>query len=106
MKKTITNLSYIILQILIFTFIIYAQNIDTNNTFDNLNQQWQLADGTSGNPIAAISIYQSNPDTIYASGLGHQSGPGSFLSTDNGVYWDTIDAKAPLGFGTDIGALR
>ncbi len=66
-------------------------------------QQWQLAPETAGDPIAAISIYKSDPDTIYALGAEQEL---FFLSTDNGANWDSIKAQASLGFGTDIGALQ
>jgi len=79
---------YILLFIIISYSLIYSQD-------------WQVANGTSGNPIAAISIYQSDPDTIFALGAGYQYGTGLFRSTDGGSSWDSIGDR-----GTDIGALK
>lgn len=64
-------------------------------------QQWQLADGTLGNPVAAISIYRSDPDTMFALGAGFQFGPGLLRSTDGGNHWDSITV-----LGSDIGAVE
>lgn len=69
-------------------------------------QQWQLAPETAGDPIAAITVYQSDPDTVFALGAGFQLGPGLFRNTDGGVHWDTINAQAPRSFGSDVGALK
>lgn len=49
-------------------------------------QQWHLASVTAGDPIVAISIYKSDPDTIYA--LGAKAG--LWISTDGGAQWDTV----------------
>lgn len=46
--------------------------------------QWRLAKGTDGIFVHAISIYLSNPDTIYA------YGEKMLLSTDNGENWQSI----------------
>lgn len=60
--------------------------------------QWRVATGTANTPIAAIDIYRSNPDTMYALGAV------SLMSTDNGATWDTIPT-GPIGTN-GFGALR
>ncbi|MCL5267854.1 MAG: hypothetical protein M1469_07110 [Bacteroidetes bacterium] len=69
-------------------------------------QGWDVTNGTFGDYISAITMYQSDPDTMYALGGGHQLGPSLFRSVDGGASWDTIGAQAPGGFGSDVGALK
>lgn len=45
---------------------------------------WRLAKGTEGKRIAAMDIYYTSPDTMYA------IGDRFFLSTDNGETWDSL----------------
>jgi photosystem II stability/assembly factor-like uncharacterized protein len=59
-------------------------------------QQWQLSNGSSGNSIAAIDIYRSHPEIIYAIGES-----GMLKSTDCGNNWDSLNF-----LNTDIGALK
>jgi len=47
---------------------------------------WQLADGTAGQSIVAISIYRNNPDTVYALGVREL-----LRSTDGGHTWNYIN---------------
>lgn len=69
-------------------------------------QQWQIANGTAGDPIAAVTIFRSNPDTVYALGAGYQLGPAFLRSTDSGNKWDSVAISGTPFFGTDIGALQ
>ena len=55
---------------------------------------WQLAKGTSGQPITTISIYRNNPDTIYA--LGNEV----LRSKNGGFDWEPIVSSS-----TQIGDL-
>ncbi|HKI46259.1 MAG TPA: YCF48-related protein [Balneolales bacterium] len=57
---------------------------------DNISEvpAWQLADGTAGNSVSAISIYQSDPDTVYAYGNG------LLESSDAGYKWYSISKSS------------
>ena len=54
---------------------------------DNISEvpAWQLANGTAGQSIVAISIYRNNPDTVYALGVR-----GVLRSSDSGHTWNVI----------------
>ncbi|MBI1805567.1 MAG: T9SS type A sorting domain-containing protein [Ignavibacteria bacterium] len=58
--------------------------------------QWRVASGTARYIPAALDIYRSNPDTLYAIGDS-----GTKRSTNRGERWDSIH-----GPRTDIGAIR
>lgn len=81
--RTIYRLSYI--TILLLTF--YSSDPA---------QQWHLANGSAGNPIAAIDIYRSGSNWMYAIGIY-----GMIKSIDYGNNWDSLNF-----IRTDIGALK
>jgi photosystem II stability/assembly factor-like uncharacterized protein len=52
---------------------------------------WRLTAGTEGRYFSAITVYASNPDTLYAIGQGF------FRSTDRGEHWDSIAIVSAAG---------
>lgn len=56
---------------------------------------WRLAAGTQGRYFSAITVYPSDPDTLYGIGQGF------FRSTDRGEHWDSI-----ANVGAAAGALK
>lgn len=66
-----------------------------------LSQTWTIADGTLGNSITAITICQSDPDSMYALGNGWY--PGLLRSVNGGGSWDTVNAQPRFPL---VGALK
>ncbi len=67
-------------------------------------QQWHLAPETAGDQVAAISIYRSDPDTVYALGNGPKAG--LWVSTDGGTKWDTILVNGESPISSPYGTLK
>jgi len=60
-------------------------------------ENWLFAGNGIGQEINAINIDYTNPNTIYAAGIGWIGGSGVWKSTDKGLTW----ARLTSGFPTD-----
>ncbi|MCH7770928.1 MAG: hypothetical protein IIA49_07915 [Bacteroidetes bacterium] len=66
-----------------FSLILLIYLFAAENTFAQ-QPQWRLASGTEGVFVSDIDIYDSNPDTLYATGQQF------LISIDKGEHWDSI----------------